>query len=180
MENKPRVFLDLDGVIVNFAQGVIDLYKLSCKFEDLTHWGAILEYSGKTPAEFWGGLTEDFWYGLRMFPEAKMLLDLLKPYNPCILTSPSYISAGARQQWIRLWMSDYFQDGRYLIGPAKKYVAREGALLIDDSPDNITAWRKAGGEGFLFPRPWNNSRDWDLALTMQLLYGVLKRLSNED
>lgn len=177
MDNIPRVFLDLDGVIIDFVQGAIDWYVLDCKFEDVDHWGYLECASGLTEKEFWEGMTDKFWLGLKMLRHAYPLLALLKPYDPCILTSPSLTSAGVRQKWIRDNMPDYFDAKRYLIGPAKADVAREGAVLIDDSEINISAWRSAGGVGFLYPQPWNKFKGQDFGLTASLLHSVLWRLT---
>ena len=46
----------------------------------------------------------------------------------------------------------------YQIGPRKELNAKSGAILIDDSDDNIRKYREAGGTAILFPQPWNERR----------------------
>ena len=155
-------FLDLDGVIVNFAQGCIDWYNLDCKKEDFKYWGAIFDYYEGTEASFWNGLTTKFWVGLKFTEEAKRILTLVEPLKPCILTAPPQNGAGGKQLWIQKFLPNYFTEKRYLIGPAKHYLAHGQSLLIDDSEDNVDKFRKVGGHAILVPRPWNRRRDQDV------------------
>ena len=157
-----RVFLDLDGVIIDFAQGCIDWYNLDCTPEDFLHWGAIFKYFNGNESEFWDGLTHKFWLGLKFTKEAKRILTLVDPLKPCLLTSPPWHGAGGKQDWIQNEMPDYFKDGRYLIGPAKHYAAWKESVLIDDSEDNIEKFKDAGGHAIMVPRPWNNLRGKDV------------------
>lgn len=157
-----RLFLDLDGVIVDFAQGCIDWYNLDCNVKDFTKWSKIFKYFTGYEKDFWEGLTDKFWVELKFTKEAKEILELLKDVKPCILTSPGHTGAGGKQQWIRKNLPDYFKDGRYLIGPAKHYLATSDSLLIDDSQENCRKFEEAGGYSILIPRPWNDLRDNDL------------------
>ncbi len=157
-----KIFLDLDGVIVAFAEGVIKWYNLDCTTEDFEEWGAIFDFFSGSEKDFWEGLTDKFWLGLEFTKEAKQILTLVEPMKPCILTSPSHTSAGSKQQWIRENLPDYFKGGRYLIGPAKDFGAHSESLLIDDSEENIDKFRKAGGHTILVPRPWNKLRGEDI------------------
>jgi hypothetical protein len=168
-----RIYLDLDGVIVAFAEGVIKWYDLNCTTEDITGWGVIFKYFPGSEAAFWEGLTTKFWLELKFTREANQILTLLKPIKPCILTSPPHNGAGGKQQWIRKNLPDYFKDGRYLIGPAKQYLAHNNALLIDDSDENIDKFENAGGHAILVPRPWNRLRGNDI---MKHIKTELKRL----
>lgn len=157
-----RVFLDLDGVIVDFAKGVIEWYNLDCKPEDWSEWGDVFKYYEGTEASFWDGLSDKFWIGLKFTEEAKEILELLKPFKPCILTSPAHTGAGGKQQWIRENLPGYFKNGRYLIGPPKHLLASGNSLLIDDSQENCDKFIKAGGHAIIVPRPWNNLSDKDV------------------
>jgi len=150
-----RIFLDLDGVIVDFAKGVIEWYNLNCKPEDWKSWGDIFKYYKKSERNFWDGLTDKFWIDLEFTKEAKEILTLVEPFKPCILTTPSWTGAGGKQQWIRKNLPDYFNDDRYLIGPPKWLLAPGNSLLIDDAEENIRKFCASGGIGILVPRPWN-------------------------
>jgi 5'(3')-deoxyribonucleotidase len=157
-----QIFLDLDGVIIDYCGAVIKHFDLGITEADLTEYGTVervyMEKTGDSRGKFWQGQGEDFWLNLPMLPWAKDMLELLKPYKPVILTAPTLNNAGWRQRWIMKYMPDYFQDKRYLIGPAKWSVAHPGAMLIDDKPKNIDEFNQAGGLGFTFPQPWNVGR----------------------
>ena len=157
-----KYFLDLDGVIVAFAEGVIKWYNLDCTPEDFKKWGAIFNFFTGSEATFWEGLTDKFWLGLEFTKEAKRILTLVEPLKPCILTSPSHTSAGSKQQWIKENLPDYFNDGRYLIGPAKHFGAHSESVLIDDAEENIDKFKNEGGHVILVPRPWNRLRGNDV------------------
>ena len=162
-----RVFLDLDGVIVDFAKGCIEWYNLDCTPEDWKEWLDIFKYYTGDESKFWEGLTDKFWLELEFTKEAKRILTLLRPMKPCILTSPAWTGAGGKQQWIRKKLPDFFKEDRYLIGPAKHYLAHENALLIDDADENVQRFREAGGHAILIPRPWNSLSDEDVLIHLK-------------
>lgn len=158
-----KIFLDLDGVIVDFIGGVLALHELrapNIKHEDITSYGCIVRKLGfQSEAEFWDETdTPKFWTELQFTPEAGTLLAFLKTYDVTLLTSPSHKAAGPKQTWIRYSLPEFFKRGKYLIGPDKAAVAGHGKLLIDDSEENCERWVKNGGKAILFPRPWNNLR----------------------
>ena len=158
-------FLDLDGCIVDFVGGVMKHYDLKCSYNDIKMWDSLYDYWSGTQAEFWEGIPESFWENLDFTPEGKKILDLVAPFKPTILTAPPRTGASGKQKWIQKNLPEYFDHGRYLIGPAKEAVAGPGRVLIDDADHNIRSWVKAGGIGILVPRAWNSNRkqhtlDW--------------------
>lgn len=167
-----QVFLDLDGVIIDFHTAAIKHFGLAGKVEvdDIDSWHKLIEITGLTETEFWDGIPEEFWRDLKLLPWAKRLLSILYKYKPCLLTCPSHNNAGVRQDWIRRYMPDYFYANRYLIGPGKEYVARQGSILIDDSDINCEKWRAEGGTAWTFPRPWNKAgRKIDIKIFLNTL-----------
>jgi len=167
-KNRPVLFLDLDGVIVDFISGVIDWYGLDAKHDDVTGWNMIVEMSGMSVPEFWEGLdTYRFWRNLRMYDYAQDILELIDEAHvqPCLLTSPAWHTAGYKQDWIQKNLPDYFNKGRYLIGPAKgfcSYPNPNGSYLMDDSDKNCDLFNLFGGQAIVFPQPWNALRDIDV------------------
>ena len=158
-------FLDLDGVIVDFIGGIIKFWNLKCTHNDITHWGGLYDFFDGTEEEFWAPLPETFWQNLDFTEEAEAILDLVAPHKPTILTAPPWTGASGKQKWIQKNLPEYFDHGRYLIGPGKDVIAHPGAILIDDGEHNIDAWVANGGQGILVPRPWNRNRkqntlDW--------------------
>lgn len=152
-----KIFLDLDGVIINLVDGIIKHFNMDCTAEDVNTWDYFTLKTVKLHQEFWAGLSDEFWVNLEKYPWADKVLAMVEPYRPCLLTSPAYNNGTARQKWIQNNLPEYYHEGRYLIGPAKHYVAREDCILIDDFDGNIDEWKKEGGIGILFPQYWNKN-----------------------
>lgn len=154
---KKIIFLDLDGIIRDFVQGVIDKFDLKITHNDVNRWD-YFEEELDIP-DFWERLDYDFWLQLPKTPFADKILNILELYNPVILTSPTYTSAGGTQAWIRENLPDYFNEKRYLIGPAKWACGNIDSILIDDSDSNVSKFLEAGGKAILFPAPWNAKKE---------------------
>ena len=153
---KPLIFLDLDGVIVDFISGLINFYSLPFKHDDIVKWELTEKQLGMTPEACWSDLTDDFWVDLKMYAHAPALLKMLSGYKTCILTAPMRDRASGKQIWIMENLPDFYNNKRYLIGPGKKYCAGPGRVLIDDHDGNIRQFKKAGGIGIVYPQPWNS------------------------
>jgi len=157
-----QVFLDLDGVIVDFAQGCIDHFNIDTTPEAFQSWGSIYDFVQPMDiADFWKSLDYNFWFNLKMTPEALVILEMVKKYKPVILTMAAYSSPGvynAKADWIKEHLPEYFNSGRYLIGGTKHQIAERSKLLIDDSQANCEDWSANGGHAILVPRPWNKDR----------------------
>jgi hypothetical protein len=159
MKYKKTIFLDLDGVIIDWDGGAIKWFGLDKTHEDVTNWGKVFEWTGLSTPEFWENLDHRlFWEELGFLPGAKSILSMLNRVeaNVCLLTSPALHTAGWRQNWIQENMPSYFYSKRYLIGPAKEFCAHENTWLIDDYDVTVSCFREAGGNAILYPQPWNN------------------------
>jgi hypothetical protein len=158
-----RIFLDLDGVVRDWVDGIKKLYEVDFSPEHVNDWGwltsFVCSYHKISEQEFWEKQDEKFWLGLQFTEDAKRILSLVEQSQckVCLLTSPTLNNAGWSQQWIRENMPTYFQEKRYLIGPAKYMCAHEDSLLIDDAEKNVNDWFDYGGLAFLYPAPWNAS-----------------------
>jgi len=154
-----RIFLDLDGVIIDWCGAAKLWYGLEFDDLDNTSYKFIEEQAllqrGLSRKVFWEGLTGAFWLNLKKYPWADTMLEFLKPYDPIILTAPTLNNGGWRQQWIRENMGTFFNDKKYIISPAKWACAYPGALLIDDKQSNCTSFIEHGGGAMLFSQPWN-------------------------
>jgi len=164
------IFMDVDGVLADFAGSVIKYYDLPRI--DPPYWDWVIDaykkkYPDETEKSFWAGLEEDFWINLPELPEAKDILKLVKRFGePVLLTCPTWFSAGYRQAWIRKHYPDMFYSNRYIISPGKKYLSAPGRVLIDDSDQNIADWRAHGGSGILVPGSYNRNRGKDILRTV--------------
>jgi len=156
-----KIFLDLDGVIRDWSGGVCKWFGV--KPVPNLIWNTLPNYIckeyGISESYFWDKQDYNFWFGLKMFPRAQEILDLLPTDKTCILTAPTLNNAGASQRWIESNLPILFKKKNYLIGPAKHFCANSGTLLIDDSDINVEKFRKAGGNAILYPQSYNKNKD---------------------
>jgi len=140
MEEKYKLFVDMDGVIVDFRRG----------YHDLT--GVDLGRTFHDDDRFWDPINKagyNFWINLKWMPDGKKLWNYVSKYNPEILSAPSRQdeSRVAKHEWIKREI-----PGAHLIlrtAKNKKEFACLHCILIDDLPKNIDAWKEAGGIGIL-------------------------------
>jgi len=152
------VFIDMDGVIVDFVGGLEEWYNIDLSHHDQFNFD--YEKIGMTADEFWGGLTDKFWVDLPFTPWAYELLQYLKQYKPILLSSPARYNAGGKQKWIARNLPEYFHSHRYILGHRKWAAAGPGKILIDDHDKNCLEWAEHGGWPVLFPRRWNSGRSF--------------------
>lgn len=167
-----RIILDLDDVLVDFVGGVCKL--LGITKQDLEkHWtpgnwdivpslskaiGMLDTFKEK---QFWEAINdggEQFWLELEELPWMndldQLVIDSTDDWH--IVSSPSYspCSYAGKVKWLKNWYGNQFD--RFAITPHKEIFACENVILIDDRQENISKFRKAGGEGILFPTRGNN------------------------
>lgn len=156
-----KIFLDADGVLVDFHGAVCDRYGCVPLPAGKTK---LLEHIGVDPKVFWADVDcVDFWAGLELLPDGREIFDLACNLvgldNVAILTSPSMghnVPSGKMINLRRLFPE---LEKRIFIGNDKEMLAHPGAILWDDWEKNIVAWCGAGGHGIIVPRPWNNAHD---------------------
>jgi 5'(3')-deoxyribonucleotidase len=157
---KPVLYLDLDGVLVDFVAGALvahkqDIPRLSMR------WNFFEQYTPPmTEAEFWKDLGFDFWSTLPWTPEGKNFLAGLEGVfgdRIILLTSPADTSGAVegKVEWVRRELPQYKK--RLFVGPAKQLLAGPKKILVDDNNTNVERFRAEGGVAVLVPRPWNNS-----------------------
>ena len=140
MENAYCLFIDLDGVLVDFRKG----------YEDLT--GININGMFRDDEEFWTPINKagyDFWINLKWKPDGKQMWNYIKNYNPIILSAPS------RKDESRIGKHDWVKreiPGAQLIlrtAKNKKEFACPQCILIDDLQSTVDSWIEAGGIGIL-------------------------------
>ena len=147
---KPVVYLDMDGVIVDFFGGV-------AQFFGVKHWKELRQPGGGT--EFRSDVMDklkgsDFFATLPKFPTADHLIQIIKDFAPegyTILSSPlrgdHENSAHHKKIWIKNNLS-MAPNGVIITGRKQKYaVQKDGTpnILIDDKPSNLENWKAKGG-----------------------------------
>lgn len=168
----------MDGVLVDFIGGVCELHDVSNPYEDHENHGIydIQNLLGISGAAFWDPLGKSFWANLKPTPYMTDIVNLLvKAYggeNICLLTSPASTEGciDGKMAWIREHLPAFRRQ--FLIGPSKEFCAHANSLLVDDSEENVTKFRDAGGAAFLVPGPWNLGHCND---PVQILKNYLKR-----
>jgi len=134
-------FLDLDNVITDFDQAVRDLGADAGLGPNATEDAKLRMYKAINEAG------ESFWENMPWLSEGKKLWQLVKPYKPTLLSAPGEFNGAeaGKQAWVLREMpgTSLFLDNE------KWRYAERGAILIDDMPDNISAWQERGGVGIL-------------------------------
>lgn len=151
------IFLDLDGVIINFAKGVFDWFGKPYEPEKVTSWDALPGLVDVDPKYFWDIIrTPVFWEYLEFYQDANYLINKLQTYGQVILlSSPSNGCAGYRQNWIQNNLPEFFKSKRYILTPLKEACAHSEAILIDDHDQNCAKFILCGGYSIIYPQPWN-------------------------
>lgn len=170
-----RIYLDMDGVIVNMRDGIVNLY--GQKFLDE------LDASQTTDTDLWEHVHRvcgtNFWADLDWMPDGQDILTALEERfgraNISLCTKPTKYASSldGKHAWIKSNLPAY--TNAYIMVREKERVAHSDALLIDDSRENVFAFRDAGGKALLVPRPWNQPHDSSFQISDTLPY-LIKQL----
>jgi hypothetical protein len=170
----PQIYCDMDGVLVDFEQGIVDqinkdlrmirqmkdvknLVKIKKALASLGRDELVLaDMRGKSATSepvrdyMYGrvGNDADFWANLPWMPNGRELWEFIAPYKPFILTSPMQKGSEiGKAFWI---------DSNLKPAPEKVFMSHEKYnwsvsetgepnVLIDDWSKNIIPWSKKGG-----------------------------------
>ena len=162
MLSDKRVLLDMDGVLVDFFGAALALHGREDLAEDwpAREWdmAPVLGLSGR---EFWAPINDlgvEFWANLSWYPWADELVALCEEAGGFVIAStPSRRGSSAlgKVRSLQTRFGRGFRD--YMLGPHKALMAGSGLVLIDDSDEQVEAFRAAGGEAILFPQRWNRA-----------------------
>lgn len=178
-----HVFLDMDGVIVDFVRPAIQLHGQP---EAIHRWPVgewdVPTVLGISAAEFWAKIDVQghaFWSQLPVYPWTASLIDTVRQFASfAILSCPSHHPEclSGKVSWLQRHLGPEFRD--FLIGPPKYHCAKSDVVLIDDSDANVERFRASGGRAILFPQIWNRNH----AIEDRLGYVAqqLSRLSGSD
>jgi 5'(3')-deoxyribonucleotidase len=136
MKQKYNIYCDMDGVLVDFNKG----------YRDLT--GIDISGSFHDDPKFWEPINRagyGFWMNLDWLKDGKKLWNYIEKYNPEILSAPSKENDSriGKHDWVKREL-----PGVHLIlrtAQHKIEFASPHSILIDDRPENIENWTKAGG-----------------------------------
>jgi len=138
-----RIFLDMDGVLVDFDQ----------QFKDLTGMMPREFESKYSTEEFWEKIDDagvGFWRGMKWMPGGEALYNRAAQHDHFLLSSPSRSEVSKIGK--RLWRRDKTPNTKLYLARSfnKRKFADPNHILIDDREDNIQQWRDAGGIGILY------------------------------
>ena len=132
--NKPVVYVDMDGVVANFAQAYDNIFSRDAYKDDPF---TVRQFCLTQP---------DFFKFLPVIGKGIELVDLLKDdYKVIFLTTPMPGMLNCKRdkvEWIQKYLGNYdiiFSDNK------ADYVVDESSVLIDDMNSNLEPWREAGG-----------------------------------
>ena len=173
-----QIYCDMDGVLVDFIQGVVkqmnkDIKDSSIQTKEMIKLREVLKeaeetkigmkdldkhFKPRTPViraarnYMYKAFADDekFWAGLPWMPDGRELWEFISQFNPDILTSPmGKGSERGKQHWI---------DEHLKPAPKRVFMSREKYkwatngqpnVLIDDFISNTIPWENAGGIAIL-------------------------------
>ena len=140
-ESLPRLYCDMDQVLVAFLSGVKKITGQDFeKMNRQTRWNKISN-------------TKDFWQNLDFMPGAKRLAQRIEKYDPYILsafTDKDSSSKAGKYKWVQ--KNTRIPKSRILVVKREQkqsYATQNGepSVLIDDYIKNIKEWENKGGIG---------------------------------
>ena len=143
-----KIYLDMDGVLVDFISAVYKLFKL----KDFREWEKI----GKDKYDEINKIGEKWWSEMDWLSDGKKLWNYLKKYNVTILSAAPKdktshpIATEGKRNWLNKNIgSSYSSDAIITTAVEKQKWANKKSILIDDSERNIKQWINKGGIGIL-------------------------------
>ena len=172
MESPPitTVLLDLDGVLVDLARGILELYHVpdpDTWLPELTSFDGLARLVSKanphgmsvTQEGLWatvGHRGADFWAGLRPTPWAQQILDTCTSRAEVAICSKPLDRDPGSAAGKLVWCEQYLPKSVHRVLTAEKWLlAKPTTLLVDDCPGHIGSFVREGGQGFAWPTWWN-------------------------
>lgn len=169
------VFLDLDGVIVNFNKAV-------CEEFDLPYPPQVYHFFPEIRSQVDDFCDRAFWQNLEWMDDGhnilKTITDRFEPEKIYLLTKmmPNTETASGKMMWIKDNLPSYSDRVILMtLGVLKSLLARSDALLIEDCDKYVDEFREAGGKAILINRPWNCGH-LNADRTVQMLQKFLERI----
>lgn len=155
-----KIFLDLDGVLVDFRRGVCEAFG---RDDPSTNWTFWEDWEGVTSGMVNAKCNDYFWKYLDWTHDGqeieRAVRDKFEDIYLLTTPMPNTGSGTGKLEWIKHHMP--WAYSRTIISYApKSLMAKPDTLLIDDKDENIADFVAAGGRGILVPREWNELHGW--------------------
>ena len=146
MKNLPRIYLDMDGVLVNFEKQLEDTIKMP-----ISKWTKL----GRK--ERWDPIiaNKKFWSDGPWLNEGKKLFNFVKKYQPHILSAyvehahdPNCIPG--KRKWAMRNTGIPMNRINLVMRSQKQTYASPASILIDDYEKNTKEFTARGGTGITF------------------------------
>ena len=150
-----KIYLDLDGVLVDFDKGV----------EDIGFSPAEIDTNPQMKARFWHNIGKmhhhgfPFWGEMTPMPDADVLWDYVKYHDVEILSATGHVgnAEAEKREWVKRHLGDVVVN---LVRKSadKSRFAAPNHILVDDRSKSIQPWVAAGGIGILHTSAANTIR----------------------
>ena len=154
------LFGDLDGVFADFPTAA-SAANGRPEYE-VTTWNFFEDW-GITEEQFWAPIKDlgDSFYGelVQPFPWFDELVDVLDRYDKDWVIATAPHDHPTAYSGKKIWCDRYLPGRALIVLKSKTPLAKPGVVLLDDNDGNVQKFRQHGGDGVLFPQPWNAARD---------------------
>jgi 5'(3')-deoxyribonucleotidase len=159
-DKQYKCLLDMDGVIVNWLDGICEYEDIENPYDNDINWGInrfCNSYGCKMTVTRIYEIMDDykFWAELKPLPFYKSIIDtaykLFGEDNVCIVTKPTRSSNSfhGKYSWIQQYIPEF--EKRCIFAMDKSFCANKNHILIDDMIVNYSKFIGSGGMAYLFP-----------------------------
>ena len=161
MKEDLVIYLDMDGVVVNFVDPALKLLGLTRKDFDYGNYngfGLTKNNQKKNRNLLWENirnLGEKFWENLPELLDFKYVYKELSTFAPTYICTASGLTPSAcsgKLKWLQNRLGKNFNN--YIMINDKYLLANKNSILIDDSIKNIELFREKGGRIFKWLSNW--------------------------
>ncbi len=155
-EDKPRVLVDVDGVMADFNKAAIatanQLFGTAYEAKNVNEW-SVARYMKLTKEQedaFYFELHKPGWASsLEPYPGAKEgIRELREHADVHIVTSPVFSATWCGDRW--QWLKGHFEiPSRDVTHTHQKHLV-SGEVIVDDKPSNVRRWATEHPEGAAF------------------------------
>lgn len=164
MKGDFEILFDLDGVLVDFIRGAIEVHGLHTTAEELYAGRPnvdIVELFNMPHPFFWKPMGYEFWAKLELLPDGIQILQYFEQRygqeHITLWTTPSrnYGCCDGKMRWVERHLPRYYTHN-IEFGHKKWLGARPDQILVDDMDKNVKKFVARGGNVVQPPRIWNS------------------------